>query len=92
MLEYFMRIWRLRRDLHRGFARDLGLATDYFETKLDEPTRGLGFPIYPHGGVSDMSVVNVRPEANPLFAFTLMIVGAFAAGMPMAVAIIWVCS
>jgi hypothetical protein len=26
-----------------------------------------------------MSVDNVRPEANPLFAFTLMIVGAFAA-------------
>jgi len=39
-----------------------------------------------------MSVDNVRPEANPLFAFTLMIVGAFAAGLPMAVAIIWVCS
>ena len=53
---------------------------------------GGGFPIYPRGGVSDMSVDNVRPEANPLFAFTLMIVGAFAAGLPMAVAIIWVCS
>jgi hypothetical protein len=44
------------------------------------------------GGVSDMSVDNARPEANPLFAFSLMIVGAFAAGLPMAVAIIWVCS
>jgi hypothetical protein len=51
-----------------------------------------GFPVYPRGGVSDMSVDNVRPEANPLFAFTLMIVGAFAAGLPIAVAIIWVCS
>jgi hypothetical protein len=39
-----------------------------------------------------MSLDNARPEANPLFAFTLMIVGAFAAGLPMAVAIIWVCS
>jgi hypothetical protein len=39
-----------------------------------------------------MSVNNVRSEANPLFAFTLMIGGAFAAGLPMAVAIIWVCS
>jgi hypothetical protein len=39
-----------------------------------------------------MLVDNVRPEANPLFALTLMIVGAFAAGLPMAVAIIWVCS
>jgi hypothetical protein len=53
---------------------------------------GGGFLIYPRGGVSDMLVGNVRPEANPLFAFTLMIVGAFAAGLPMAVAIIWVCS
>jgi len=35
-----------------------------------------------------MSLDNARPEANPLFAFTLMIVGAFAAGLPMAVAII----
>jgi len=39
-----------------------------------------------------MSVDNVRPEANPLFAFTLMIVGAFIAGLPMAVAIVWICS
>ncbi len=39
-----------------------------------------------------MSVDNVCPEANPLFAFTLMIVGVFAAGLPMAVAIILVCS
>jgi hypothetical protein len=39
-----------------------------------------------------MSVDNVRPEASPIFAFTLMIVGSFAAGLPMAVAIIWVCS
>jgi hypothetical protein len=39
-----------------------------------------------------MSVDNVRPEANPLFAFTLMIFGAFTAGLPMAVAIIWICS
>jgi hypothetical protein len=39
-----------------------------------------------------MSVDNVRAEANPLFAFTLMIVGVFAAGLPMAVAIIWICS
>ncbi len=39
-----------------------------------------------------MSLDSSRPEANPPFAFTLMIVGAFAAGLPMAVAIIWVCS
>jgi hypothetical protein len=39
-----------------------------------------------------MSVDNVGPEANPLFAFTLVIVGAVTAGLPMAVAIIWICS
>ena len=43
-------------------------------------------------GASDMSVDELRPEANLLSAFTLMIVGAFGAGLPMAVAIIWVCS
>jgi hypothetical protein len=39
-----------------------------------------------------MSVDELRPETNLLSAFTLMIVGAFAAGLPMAVAIIWFCS
>jgi hypothetical protein len=39
-----------------------------------------------------MSIDNVRSQPNPLFAFTLMIAGAFAAGLPMAIAIIWVCS
>jgi hypothetical protein len=39
-----------------------------------------------------MSIDNVRSEPNPLLAFTLMIVGALAAGLPMAIAIIWVCS
>jgi hypothetical protein len=53
---------------------------------------GGGFSIYPRGGVSDMSLDNVRPEANLLSAFTLTIFGAFAAGLPLAVAIVWVCS
>ena len=39
-----------------------------------------------------MSVHNLRPDVNPLFAFTLTIASAFAAGLPMAVAIIWICS
>ncbi len=39
-----------------------------------------------------MSVDNLRPEVNLLSAFTLMIVGALATGLPMALAIIWVCS
>jgi hypothetical protein len=43
-------------------------------------------------GVSDMSVDHVRPEVNLLFAFTLTIAGAIAVGLPMAVAIIWICA
>jgi hypothetical protein len=39
-----------------------------------------------------MSLDNVRPEANLLSAFTLTIAGALAAGLPMALAIIWICS
>jgi hypothetical protein len=35
---------------------------------------------------------NVRPEANLLSAFALAIVGALAAGLPMALFIIWVCA
>jgi hypothetical protein len=53
---------------------------------------GGGFSIYLRVGVSDMSIDNVRSEANPFFAFTLMIVSAFAVGLPLAIAIIWVCS
>jgi hypothetical protein len=34
----------------------------------------------------------VQPEVNLLAAFSLAIVGAFAVGLPVAVAIIWVCS
>jgi hypothetical protein len=33
-----------------------------------------------------------QPEANLLWAFALAIFGALAAGLPMALAIIWVCS
>jgi len=47
MLEYFNRVWRLGRDLHRGFALDLGLAPDYFETKLDKPIATLRLLHYP---------------------------------------------
>jgi hypothetical protein len=39
-----------------------------------------------------MPVDKLRPEANLLSAFTFTIVGAFAAGLPMAVAIVWICS
>jgi hypothetical protein len=39
-----------------------------------------------------MSADNLRPAVNLLSAFTLAIGGAFAMGLPMAVAIILVCS
>jgi isopenicillin N synthase-like dioxygenase len=47
MLDYFNRVWRLGRDLHRGFALDLGLAPDFFETKLDKPNATLRLLHYP---------------------------------------------
>ena len=34
----------------------------------------------------------VQPKVNVLAAFASTIVGAFAVGLPMAAAIIWVCS
>ena len=51
MLDYFNRVWRLGRDLHRGFALDLGLEPDYFETKLDKPIATLRLLHYPQGSV-----------------------------------------
>jgi isopenicillin N synthase-like dioxygenase len=47
MLDYFNRVWRLGRDLHRGFALDLGLAPDFFESKLDKPIATLRLLHYP---------------------------------------------
>jgi isopenicillin N synthase-like dioxygenase len=47
MLDYFNRVWRLGRDLHRGFALDLGLDADFFETKLDRPNATLRLLHYP---------------------------------------------
>jgi isopenicillin N synthase-like dioxygenase len=51
MLDYFNRVWRLGRDLHRGFALDLGLAPDYFETRLDRPNATLRLLHYPQSAV-----------------------------------------
>jgi hypothetical protein len=53
------------------------------------PVTAFGFP---RSGAISMSVDNVRPELNLLTAFTLTIAVAFAAALPMALAIIWVCS
>lgn len=47
MLDYFNRVWRLGRDRHRGFAIDLGLEPDFFETKLDKPIATLRLLHYP---------------------------------------------
>jgi isopenicillin N synthase-like dioxygenase len=47
MLDYFNRVWRLGRDLHRGFALDLGLDPDFFETSLDKPIATLRLLHYP---------------------------------------------
>jgi isopenicillin N synthase-like dioxygenase len=47
MLDYFNRVWRLGRDLHRGFALDLGLASDFFEAKFDKPIATLRLLHYP---------------------------------------------
>lgn len=47
MLDYFNGVWRLGRDLHRGFALDLGLEPNYFETRLDRPNATLRLLHYP---------------------------------------------
>jgi hypothetical protein len=39
-----------------------------------------------------MALDNARPELNLLSAFTLTVGTAFGIGLPMALAIIWVCS
>jgi isopenicillin N synthase-like dioxygenase len=47
MLDYFNRVWQLGRDLHGGFALDLGLEPDFFEAKLDKPNATLRLLHYP---------------------------------------------
>ena len=39
-----------------------------------------------------MAVGKAQPDANSLSAFALAIFGALAAGLPMALVIIWACS
>jgi len=51
MLDYFNRVWRLGRDLHRGFALDLGLEPDFFETRLDRPNATLRLLHYPQSAM-----------------------------------------
>src|SRR4030088_1813844 len=47
MIDYFNRLWRLGRDLHRGFALDLGLEAGFFESRLDKPNATLRLLHYP---------------------------------------------
>lgn len=50
MLAYFDAVFALGRRLHRPIARDLGLAPDYFEDKLDRPLATLRLLRYPPAG------------------------------------------
>ena len=47
LLAYFDACWALGRTIHRGFARDLGVAEDFFEDKLDAPLATLRLLHYP---------------------------------------------
>jgi isopenicillin N synthase-like dioxygenase len=47
VLEYYNACWALGRGIHRGFARDLGIAEDFFEDKLDAPMATLRMLHYP---------------------------------------------
>ena len=47
MADYFSRQLRLGADLHRPIARDLGLAEDYFDARLDRPLATLRLLHYP---------------------------------------------
>jgi isopenicillin N synthase-like dioxygenase len=52
VLNYYDGCWALGRQIHRGFALDLGLEEDYFEDKLDAPLatlRMLHYPLQPDG-------------------------------------------
>lgn len=50
MMGYFHAVWSLGRLLHRPIARDLGLADDWFETRLDYPLATLRLLRYPPAG------------------------------------------
>ncbi len=47
VLAYFDACWALGRTIHRGFARDLGVAEDFFDDKLDAPLATLRLLHYP---------------------------------------------
>ena len=47
MLTYFNAAWSVGRDLHRAIAIDLGLASDFFDNKLDQPMATLRLLHYP---------------------------------------------
>jgi len=47
MLGYFDRCWELGRVLHQGFSLDLGIAEDFFDSRLDAPLAGLRLLHYP---------------------------------------------
>jgi isopenicillin N synthase-like dioxygenase len=55
VLGYFDACWALGRQIHRGFALDLGLPEDFFEDKLDAPLGTLRMLHYPPQPASQSS-------------------------------------
>ena len=51
MADYFSRMLTLGADLHRPIAQDLGLAEDYFDSRLDRPMATLRLLHYPPASV-----------------------------------------
>ena len=47
ILTYFDEVWAVGMRLHRAIARDLGLGSDFFEDKLDQPMATLRLLHYP---------------------------------------------
>jgi hypothetical protein len=68
------------------------LASEAYAYRKPPPFRPGGGFFEGRGGENSMLAVKARPEANLLSAFALAILGALAAGLPMALVIIWVCS
>lgn len=49
LLDYFDAVWALGTRLHHAIARDIGLADDFFDDKLDRPLATLRLLRYPGG-------------------------------------------
>jgi len=54
VLAYYQACHQLVLDIHRGFALDLGIAEDFFASRLDRPISTLRMLHYPPGEASDL--------------------------------------